>query len=260
MVENWTPKQKYAYFKILSGLKRASVHHKRARHLVLTTSADPSVKGQSKRLYLDAHEFTQRVRRLTPLKLILAGFILPNEARKYYPNKALNERLYYQYHRVRTNEVNGVLHIVAVSDFIPYHWITRMWDEIHKSPNVSITEISPDNYGDRARYIVTQYVATQGSSYVRSSMTENFIFPGWATAYEKIKNSVYRHIVDYRHQYFSVMLQRWLPRYKTVHDVMTESARVPASQLRLSPVDIPTDKQLIRDRWDARLSVPSPVR
>jgi hypothetical protein len=258
-MNEWSPKQKYAFFKILSGLKRATVNKKRARHLVLTTSADPSVKGNSKRLYLDAHEFTQRVRRLTPLKLILAGFILPNEAQKYFPNKPLGERLYYQYHRVRTNEINGVLHIVAVSDFIPYHWITKTWGEIHKSPNVSITEISPDNYGDRARYIVTQYVATQGTSYVRSSMTKHFIFPNWASVYQSIKNSVYRHRADYSHQQLNTKLGRWLPRYKTAHDVLTESVQVPKGQLRLFPVDNPTDKQLIRDRWDAYLCVPSPV-
>jgi hypothetical protein len=249
--ETWSQKQRYAYFKILSGLKRASISEKRARHLVLTTSADPTVKGNSKQLYDDAKEFAKRVRRLTPLKLILAGFILSNEANKYYPSKPLEERLYFQYHRVRTNEGNGVLHYVVVSDFIPYHWITKTWDEIHKSPNVSIIEISPDNYGDRARYIVTQYVASQGTSYVRSSMTKNFIFPKWASTYQKIKESVYRHRADYSQQHFNAKLGRWLPRYKTKHEVVTESVQIPKSQVRLFPVVFPTDKQLIRERWDA---------
>jgi hypothetical protein len=246
--EQWNPKQRYAFLKIISGLKRAGITKKRARHLVLTTSNDPAVKSNPKQLYIDAKELTKRVRRMTPLKFILTGFILPTEAHKYFPNKPINEPLYYQYHRVRTNEVNGVLHIVAVSDFIPYHWITQQWEEIHKSPIVSITEISPDNYGDRANYIVTQYVSDQKSSYVRSSMTKNFIFPGWSKQYTALKNSIYRYRYkgQQRDDYGN-----WHIIYYSEAEWNEKQFYRDKNQTRLFPVVLSTDTKLIRERWDA---------
>lgn len=247
----WLPKQKYAYCKLMNGLRRGSILGMRSRHIVYTTSNDPRVKGNSVRLYNDHKEVTKRIKRATPLKLVTQGYISAKDLHKYYPGKPLNEPLNFEYHRVRTIEGNGVLHIVAVGDFIPYYWLQDQWIEIHYSKNISIVEISNKNYGGRASYIVTQYISDQGSAYVRSSMSKNFIYPGWKREYDEIRNNVLHGSIKraYRDNQFS----NWQYEWYTTAELYANKLDRGKNQSVLFEVEYQTDKQMILQQWTAHL-------
>jgi hypothetical protein len=231
----------------MNGLRRSSILGKKARHLVLTTSNDSRVKGNSQQLYEDY----QKLKRLTPLKLLQTGYILPDDLRRYYPNKPLNEPLEYEYHRIRTNEGNNVLHLITVGDFIPRYWLVDQWDTLHESPNISITEISNTNYGQRAKYVVTQYVSDQKSSYVRSSMSKNFIYPNWRSDYEQLKYLTYHKGI--KHAYRKSKFSNWHYEWYTESERYEQKLDRGKYQTRFSPVVIPSDKYLLLNKWEKLL-------
>jgi hypothetical protein len=61
--------------------------------------------------------------------------------------RALKMRIFRKYHskmkywKIRTNEGNGVLHIVFRGKYIPQKWLSEQWVEIHKSPIVDIRSL-----------------------------------------------------------------------------------------------------------------------
>ena len=234
----------------MHGTKKSQILGKKARHLTLTTSTHPNVRNNPIRLYNDQRKLVQRIRRLTPLKLILMHYITLSDYRRYYPNKKLNEPLEYEYFRVRTNEGNGVLHIVQTGDFLPYHWIQDTWAYLHKSYIIAIREINSDNYGDRARYIVTQYVSNQDTSYIRSSMSRNYIYPGWRQDYDRIRNSV----LHYSIKSADFTYDHWKYTWCTTAEHYAKALDVKPNQTRLSNICYPTDTQLIIQEWNKFLT------
>jgi len=232
----------------MNGLKRSAILGKRSRHLVLTTSDNPKVKSNPDQMYEDYRKLNQKIKRLTPLKLYRQGYLPLASIRKYYPNKRLNETLDYEYHRVRTNEINGVLHIVQVGDFLPYYWVKKQWKKLHYSPNISITEISNSHYGQRAKYVVTQYVSDQKTSYVRSSMSKNFIYPGWCQDYQMIKNSIYHY--HFKGQHRKNKFSDWTTDFYSQSEWLTKLYSPPPSQTQLLPSEIPNDKALFVSTWE----------
>jgi hypothetical protein len=237
----------------MNGLRRSSILGKKARHLVLTTSAHPHVKNNSERLRIDYKELNKRIRRVTPLQLIVMGYIVLSDLRRYYPNKQINEPLDYEYHRVRTNEVNGVLHIIQVGDFLPYHWVKKQWTEIHHSPNISITEISNENYGQRASYVVTQYVSNQQSSYVRSSMSKNFIYPQWQRDYNELKWHIYHQTIKHSHR--KSKFSNWEYEWNTTSEIYAQTLDRGENQTLLFPLEIPSDKILLIREWNKVMEI-----
>ncbi len=61
--------------------------------------------------------------------------------------RALKMRILRKYHfkmkywKIRTNEGNGVLHIVFRGKYIPQKWLSDQWIEIHESPIVDIRSL-----------------------------------------------------------------------------------------------------------------------
>ena len=143
----WSGKQKRAYHRAKSGVKVSSILHLPLKHLVLTTSP----QGSHRNISNDFQVLRKRVHRQF-------GFLLA-------------------YFMVHTNEGYGVLHVLYRSKkYLPQQWLSKQWNEIHLSPYVYIKEV-PDT--DIARYVVTQYVAGQGSSYQRCSWSHSWVCKGF---------------------------------------------------------------------------------
>lgn len=150
---SWSKKQKRAYQRAKSGVRVADILKVPIKHLILTTS--PSGVGRD--LSTDFQILRKRI------------------FRKFGFNLA--------YFKVRTNEGYGVLHILYRSHrYLPQPWLSANWLDIHKSSYVWIKEV-PDT--DIARYVVTQYVASQGTSYQRCSWSFNWVCKGFVTAWKR---------------------------------------------------------------------------
>lgn len=149
----WNKKQKRAYHRCKSGIKVSTILHIPVKHLVLTTSPEASARNI-------ANDF-QILRKRIYRKF---GVLL-------------------SYFMVHTNEGYGVLHILYRSKkYLPQKWVSNQWEDIHHSSYVYIKEV-PDS--DIARYVVTQYVANQGTSYQRCSWSQSWVQKGFVKAWQK---------------------------------------------------------------------------
>ena len=170
--EMWTKKQKRAYHRAKSGVKVAEILHQPIKHLVLTTS--PAAANRN--IANDFQVLRKRIYRRF-------GVLLP-------------------YFMVRTNEGNGVLHILFRSkQYIPRNWLIAHWSDIHKSHYVYIKEPPTDV----AYYVVTQYVAGQGSSYQRCSWSQNWVCKGFVKQWKEILHQTR----DWKNQTFNYDYYLW---------------------------------------------------
>ena len=182
----WSKKQRRTYGKIMKGLKVARKKGKTVRFLTLTTSKtcidqkNYEITGSS--LNNDFRKAKQRIKRMTPYKMAKRGYIPTSKIRYYYPNMALGEPFEFEYLKVETNEGFGVLHILYQGPYLPQTYLVDIWTEVHLSFDVNIKAITNNrrDHKKSASYIVSQYCASQGSSYVRSSMSWNWIWRGWS--------------------------------------------------------------------------------
>ena len=150
---SWNKKQKRAYHRAKSGIRVAGLVHAPVKHLVLTTSPE----GQYRNLSSDFQVLRKRIYR--KFHVLLAYF------------------------KVETNEGYGVLHVLyRAKQYLPQQWLSIQWQEIHKSSYVYIKEV-PDT--DIARYVVTQYVAAQGSSYQRCSWSQSWVCRGFVKSWKR---------------------------------------------------------------------------
>ena len=202
-------KQKRAYNVILTGLKIAKKTGQKSRFLTLTTSEEQAQieNYQPSQLNESWRKFKQIIRRTTVQDLIKLGHIKTSQIRKYYPNKPLNETLTFEYIKIITNEGNGVIHCVYNGDYIPYNYIVEIWRDIHNSWEVNIQLIRHtlrDLYNSAA-YVVSQYVAGQGSSYQRASTSWKWIVRGYRKKYNEFfinaKNRFYYNPWERKYYY-----------------------------------------------------------
>jgi len=149
----WSKKQKRAYHRAKSGVRVSDIIKVPIKHLVLTTSP----AGQDLNLSNDFQVLRKRIQR--KFNVLLAYF------------------------KVETNEGYGVLHVLYRSkQYLPQAWLSNQWSDIHKSPYVYIKEV-PDT--DIARYVVTQYVSDQGSSYQRCSWSQSWVCRGFVQSWKR---------------------------------------------------------------------------
>jgi len=131
----WLQKDRRAYHRIMSGYKIANQYQHKLRFMTLTTSREAFGRD----LKEDTHTLTKRIRRR------FGGF---------------------EYFRVRTNEGNGVVHILYRGAYIPRAWLKAQWEDIHQSWNVDIRACQRYH----AKYVVNQYICDQ-EGYTRYSMS-----------------------------------------------------------------------------------------
>jgi len=91
-----------------------------------------------------------------------------------------------KYWKIRTNEGNGVLHIIFRGKYIPQKWLSEQWAEIHKSRIVDIRSLRETKKGLRgiAFYLVGDYLAKQ--SFERMSWGYSWVFPGFVGCWKRI--------------------------------------------------------------------------
>lgn len=162
-VSKWDEKQRRCYHRLLSGCKSAVVNGLVLRFMTLTSKFPILCKSDELQLNKDFQVLRKRI-----LKMFGSHI---------------------QYCKVRTNEGNGVLHIVYSGCFIPYRWLNVNWEEIHGAWNVDIQLVSGNPEGI-SRYFVNQYIAGQ-SSFVRMSRSKHWLPVGAVCVWNNIKN-IYR--------------------------------------------------------------------
>jgi hypothetical protein len=195
-------KQRRAYNTIITGLKLAQRENKTVRFLTLNTSdvQKNSMCYDEFKLNDDFRKLKQRVKRMTPLKMIKEGYIKSSELRKYYNGIKIGAALDFEYFKVQTNEGNGVLHIVYKGQYLPYNYLVDNWQDIHNSWNVNIKRIgnNKNDTGRASSYIVSQYVSSQNSTYVRSSQSWRWLFRGYR---KRFLEFLALNMKDWRKQY-----------------------------------------------------------
>lgn len=107
----YTKKQRRAFQRLMSGLTVGKSRRERLRFMTLTSS--PESKGL--KLNADFKALKMRILRKFHFKM--------------------------KYWKIRTNEGNGVLHIVFRGMYIPQRWLSEQWADIHKSPIVDIRSL-----------------------------------------------------------------------------------------------------------------------
>jgi len=174
-------------FRLKYRIKSGLMAHRgeRLRHLVLTSpnGTDLSVLSNHKQRLI------QEIRRKTPLWFVSKGYITLQKCHYYYPNKPLNEPLNIQFLNIKTNEGNGVYHMMCVGDFIPQRWVADCWDHIHHARNVSITDHGMI-YGTEGRltgYLLNQYIIGHTKLLdTRLSWSRGWVFRRFVRVWEHI--------------------------------------------------------------------------
>lgn len=155
----WNGKQKRSLQRLLSGLTRARSRGDRMRFMTLTTA----VGGSFERLRRDFQTLRKRIEH--------------------------EFRFLAQYWSVRTDEGNGVLHIVFKGGFIPHAWLSKAWESIHGAKIVDIREIKGSSKRV-ASYLISNYLCKQ--SFERMSWSWNWVFRGFCGLWHTRFSAWYR--------------------------------------------------------------------
>jgi hypothetical protein len=182
--QRWSRKQKRTYRHLINGIKISKkIGSDDLKFITLTTSdicVDQRDYDSHHDLARDGVRLRQRIERMSPWKLYKFGYLTRKQLPHFYDRNTYTKRFgHIDYLQVYTDEGNGVIHILGRFPYLPYNYLSSEWFDVHLSFDVNITRIDLE-YGARntAGYIVSQYIAGQGTSYQRSSMSRNWIFPG----------------------------------------------------------------------------------
>jgi hypothetical protein len=143
--------------------------------------------------------------------------------------RALKMRIFRKFHfkmkywKIRTNEGNGVLHIVYRGKYIPQKWLSDQWTEIHKSPIVDIRSLYETRKGLKGIvfYLVGDYLAKQ--SFERMSWSYSWVFPAFVSCWKRLieKHGFKQALYLWRRLLCSsfivtrqVRLTKFLPKYE----------------------------------------------
>jgi hypothetical protein len=130
------------FHRLVSGCKLARYQHCMLRLLTLTTS----LTGSDFNLSRDIDVLIKRIRR--------ANFK-------------------FEYCRVKTDEGNGVVHVLYKGAYIPKSWIVKNWYSIHKSYIVDIGTVRSDK--KLVNYIVSHYLSSQKCEKTQMSWSKGWL-------------------------------------------------------------------------------------
>jgi len=152
----YTKKQRRAFQRLMSGLTVGKSRRERLRFMTLTSS--PESKGRN--LNADFRALKMRIFRKFHFKM--------------------------KYWKIRTNEGNGVLHIVFRGKYIPQKWLSEQWANIHKSPIVDIRSLCETRKGltGIVFYLVGNYLSKQ--SFERMSWGYSWVFPAFVGCWKHL--------------------------------------------------------------------------
>lgn len=148
----WNGKQKRCYQRLMSGITFSNYTGKVIRFITLTTS-----RISTRDIHKDFRVLKMRIKR------------------------KFGE---FEYIRIKTNEGNGVLHILYKGTFIPYTWLSRNWNDIHQSPIVDIRATS--KIKGLGKYVVSQYLCDQRCSFLRYCWSWGWCYRGFVKYWKSI--------------------------------------------------------------------------
>jgi len=216
----WSKKQKRSFNAIKTGLNLSRRENRDVRFLTLTTSDLQSQEvGYDGRQLNDHHrKLKQRIQRMTPVKMVVDGYIKAKDLRKFYPDLQMGQNLSYDYFKIQTNEGNGVIHSLYKGNYLPYNYLVDNWQDLHNSWDVNIKRIKTgkEDIQKVSGYVVSQYLSTQKSSYVRSSQAWKWLFRGYR---KKWMAHINRHIRDYTQQTQDTYTGNWSAPFKDSNDI-----------------------------------------
>jgi hypothetical protein len=152
----YSKKQRRAFQRLMSGLTVGKSRRERLRFLTLTSSSE----SEGRSLNADFRILKMRILRKFHFKM--------------------------KYWKIRTNEGNGVLHIVIRGKYIPQEWLSEQWADIHKSPIVNIRSLRETRKGltGIVFYLVRNYLSKQ--SYERMSWGYSWVFPAFVSCWKRL--------------------------------------------------------------------------
>ncbi len=162
---DYTKKQRRAFQRLMSGLTVGKSRHERLRFMTLTSSP----KSVGRDLNADFRALKMRIFRKFHFKM--------------------------KYWKIRTNEGNGVLHIIFRGKYIPQEWLSEQWADIHKSPMVDIRSLYETRKGltGIVFYLVGNYLAKQ--SFERMSWGYSWVFPAFVSTWKRLVRSMALSVV-----------------------------------------------------------------
>ena len=91
-----------------------------------------------------------------------------------------------KYWKIRTNEGNGVLHIIYRGRYIPQRWLSVQWADIHKSYVVDVRSLFETRKGltGIAFYLIGNYLTKQ--SFERMSWGYSWVFPAFVSSWKRL--------------------------------------------------------------------------
>lgn len=152
----YTKKQRRAFQRLMSGLTVGKSRRERLRFMTLTSS----IESKGRNLNADFRALKMRILRKLHFKM--------------------------KYWKIRTNEGNGVLHIVFRGKYIPQKWLSEQWTDIHKSPIVDIRSLHETRKGltGIVFYLVGNYLSKQ--SFERMSWGYSWVFPAFVRSWKRL--------------------------------------------------------------------------
>jgi hypothetical protein len=151
-----TKKQRRAFQRLMSGLTVGKSRHERLRFMTLTSS----LESRERSLNADFRALKMRILRKYHFKM--------------------------EHWKIRTNEGNGVLHIVFRGKYMPQQWLSEQWTDIHKSSIVDIRSLCDTRKGliGIVFYLVGNYLAKQ--SFERMSWGYSWVFPAFVSCWKRL--------------------------------------------------------------------------
>jgi len=165
----WDKKQRRCYQRLLSGIKKGFYDNERLRFMTLS-SPSPFAVGN----YNDFDGYKQELQLSKDFQTLRKRIL-----------KAWGFKM--EYCRVRTDEGEGVLHLIYKGKFIPVEWLRENWEDIHSAPMVDIQEVVGSTSKKVAGYIVSQHLAGQ-YGYVRMSWSWGWVCRGFVKKWKEIIN------------------------------------------------------------------------
>ena len=157
---SYTKKQRRAFQRLMSGLTVGKSRKDRLRFATLTTSDEAKNLGLDKKLNEHFRVLKMRIFRKYHFKM--------------------------KYWKIRTNEGNGVLHIVFRGKYIPQEWLSVQWADIHRSPIVDIRSLYETAGGLKGIcfYLICSYLSKQ--SFERMSWGYSWVFPAFVRCWKRL--------------------------------------------------------------------------
>jgi hypothetical protein len=126
------------------------------------------------------HILKDRIKRLTPFRLVKMGYLDLDTANRLY-NHDLTKPIRFDYCKIETDEgPNGVFHVLCFGDYIPQAWLSDTWSDLTGASIVDIRAVKNGSNGTKklASYCVSQYCSGQ-SEFVRFSWSWSWVKKGF---------------------------------------------------------------------------------